>query len=125
MDNFRIDITCEGQDALRKVMEIAFAQHRAATHYAIRPAGDGKPRRLVFMWTGGGADAVEMPFKLDAIAATDFATRWLAEQDYGKEPDHDGDNSKGWRAYNEAWGHVDEEWRGFLAVAPAWAMHGK
>src|SRR5690349_24893058 len=43
---------------------------------------------------------------------------WLAEADYGPQPDHDGDNSKGWRIYNEAWGHVDNLWGAIVAIQP-------
>lgn len=148
MDNFHIDVTCEGARTLRLVMDLAFTQHSRVTHYAIRAAEEGefydlpdgmevkfplslqirkraKPPRLVFMWTDGGRDAVKLPFSLDAEGATDFACRWLAEQDYGREPDHDGDNGKGWRAYCEGWGHVDGEYQGFLAITPEYAMYGK
>lgn len=124
MDNFRIDITSEGQASLLQALGICFAQHRAATHYVVREAEPPKPRRLVFMWTEA-KDAVALPFKLDVEGAADFARRWLDEQDFGRQPDHDGDNGKGWRLYNEAWGHVDNQYQGWIAVAPAWAMYGK
>lgn len=134
MDNFRIDITCNNETALLKAFEIAFTQYKAATHYVVRGdppteradwSGHPKGRRLIFMWSDGVEDAVALPFKLDAVGACDFARRWLAEADYGKQPDHDGSNSKGWRVYNEAWGHVEDVRRAIVAVAPAWAMHGK
>lgn len=138
MDNFHIDLTCEGRATLSAAVGICFTQHRAATHYAVRGPDaaltdqqyahqnrPAKPRRLVFMWTSGGAEAVALPFSLDAEGVTDFAMRWLAEQDLGREPDHDGDNGRGWRLYNEGWGHVDGEYHGWIAVSPAWAMDGK
>lgn len=136
MDNFHLDVTCEGKAALRLVVDLAFTQHRRVTHYAVREAEPAvtepqyskkpaRPKRLVFMWTDGGREAVKLPFELDAEATTDFAARWLAEQDCGREPDHDGSNGRGWRAYCEGWGHVDGEYQGFLAVTPVWAMYGK
>lgn len=133
MDNFRIDVQSEGRDNLALVMQIIFKSHRRATHYAIRgpeySAKTPKPRRLVLYWTqpsGSGSDGVlPLPFTLDQEGATDFAHNWLKELDYGTEPDHDGDNGKGWRVYNEAWGHVDSHWAGFVAISPAWAMYGK
>lgn len=136
MNNFKIDVVCVGTASLRLAVDLAFTQHNKVTHYAIREAEPAvtepeyskraaKPKRLVFMWTGDGRDAVKLPFTLDAEGATDFARRWLEEQDYGREPDHDGDNGKGWRAYCEGWGHVDNEYQGFLAIAPAWDMYGK
>ena len=117
MDNFRIDITSEGD--LTPAMRIAFGKYRKAKGYSISPE-----KGLIFYWAEHERAAM-LPFELDAEAAADFARRWLAEQNYGTEPDHDGDNGKGWRLYNEAWGHIGNEWQAFVAVKPAWAMYGK
>lgn len=149
MDNAHIDVTSEGNETLAKTLDLAFGKFHKAIGYAIRaavpsekhpaevmadpknaymlkPKRAAKPLRLVFFWTAPTAkDFVALPFKLDAKGAADFAARWLAEADYGKQPDHDGDNEKGWRVYNEAWGHVDDEYAGFVAVTPSWAMYGK
>jgi hypothetical protein len=132
MDNFHIDVTSVGETSLLKALELAFAHHRQATHYAVRDAEPAtervpyKPRRLVFLWTAATQlGTQELPFKLDAAGAVEFARRWLNEQDFGREPDHDGDNKRGWRVYNEAWGRVDNQYQGFIAIAPAWAMYGK
>ena len=57
--------------------------------------------------------------------AADFAVGWLEHADYGREPDHGGDNGKGWRLYCEDWGHVDHDHYAFAAVQPVWAMYGK
>lgn len=147
MDNFHIDVTSEGD--LAPVMALAFGTYRTAIGYAIRDIVEGvrwseeecqrhpslwrdwkthpRPRRIVFYWskTENRADIVALPFKLDAAGAADFAKRWLHEENYGSQPDHDGDNGKGWRVYNESWGHVDGDWSAFVAVSPAWAMYGK
>lgn len=123
-----------------------------ATHYAVRAAFEGekwsdedrekythlgvwrrdpKPLRLVFYDNRyrssdpEGGDQVALPFTLDAAGTADFAARWLAEADYGREPDHDGDNGRGWRVYNEGWGHVDSHHAAIIAVTPSWAMYGK
>lgn len=139
MDNFRIDITCEGETALESALKIVFEQHRSVCGYAVRPATEefihekyahlnkpAKPLRLVFFWYASSvADYVQLPFKLDVYGARDFAMRWLAEQDYGHEPDHDGHNRKGWRVYNEAWGRVDEDSGSCVAISPNWAWYGK
>lgn len=149
MDNFYFNMTSEGQKSLETILGLAFGQYRHAVGYAIRPPvtgiryelpegmdkrdqyklgweKEGKPQRLIFYWIANDRpDFVAFPFKLDAIGAADFAIRWLAELDYGKQPDHDGDNHRGWRAYCEGWGHVDSEYRAFAAIAPAWAMYGK
>lgn len=127
MDNFRISITSIGDETLKHAISLAFTAggRKSATHYAIRSGFDGVPKRLVFLWAPGGKDSIELPFKLDSEGAADFARRWLAEADYGDQPDHDGDNDKGWTLYNDNWGHVDGEWQAIVAVKPSWAMYGK
>lgn len=137
MDNFRLDITCEGRERLMQAMALAFHDRGGggAVGYVVKgevPApgaltdwsGRPKSRRLVFFWTLS-PDAQALPFKLDAEGAADFAWRWLQQEDFGGQPDHDGDNGRGWRLYNEAWGHVDSDNRAFVAICPAWAMYGK
>lgn len=121
MDNFHFDLTSEGE--LVTPMMIAFQRPTQVIEgYLIHPE-----KGLVFFGylPGMPAGGVKLPFKLDPIGAADFATRWLAEQDYGKEPDHDGDNGRGWRLYNESWGSVGSWTGAFIAVKPAWAMYGK
>jgi hypothetical protein len=125
MDNFHIDITSEGD--LSDAMKIAFkgAAGSKAEAYLIHP-----DKGLIFFWSAHPNDhpdkrLVPLPFKLDAAGAADFAKRWLAEQDYGRQPDHDGHNGKGWRLYNESWGRVGDFTYSFVAVMPEWAMYGK
>jgi hypothetical protein len=150
MDNMQFDMTSEGNQRLADLFKIVFGD-RMAVGYAVRHGEPGKrwdpdkylkdPRdrnllewherpkdlRLVFFWTNrpNQADYIALPFKMDAAGAADFAARWLSEADYGREPDHDGDNGKGWRAYSEGWGHVDSDYAAFIAVSPRWAMYGK
>lgn len=128
MDNFRFDITAEGDDALAAAIAVAFAQKGrgpAVTHYAMIEGV------LIFFWCYSTCDCKEaqtLPFKLDAVGTTDFARRWLAQlprSAYGKEPDHDGSNGLGFRVFNEAWGHVKHHRQALLAVEPAWAWYGK
>jgi hypothetical protein len=125
MDNFHLDITAKGDRLLEDAMMIAFTR------------GDGKPttaegylvdpeKGLIFFWyTTLDKGVIKLPFKLDSTGAADFARRWLAEQDYGKEPGHDGSNSKGWRLYNTKWSRVDDYQGSIIAVLPNWAWHGK
>lgn len=149
MDNFQIDITSEGP--LLPALKLAFGSHSKFVGYAVRDASEGKrycmengseeekkygyllkwsvnpkPRRLVLFWANSDRDDyVKLPFTMNADLAAGWCEAWLEQQDYGKEPDHDGDNGRGWRIYNEGWGHVDGEWQAFLAVTPSWAMYGK
>lgn len=118
MDNFDINLTSEGD--LTKAMEIAFRRD-TAIGYSVGEKG------LVF-FKYDAKDIIgftKLPFKLDAAGAADFAKRWLSEQDYGGEPDHDGDNGRGWCLYTEGWGMVGSWHQSIVAVKPAWAMYGK
>jgi hypothetical protein len=119
-DNFKIDIAWKGP--LLKAMEIAFSNWPGAKSYIIDPK-----KGLIFCWTDtDSAHAlVQFPFKMDAKGAADFAERWLAEQEYGREPDHDGSNGKGWRIYNDQWSRVDGYTYSICAVQPCWMMYGK
>jgi hypothetical protein len=121
MDNFHIDITYEGDEALRNALEIAFRGSKAEAYAIIPKVG------LVFFAYGYERcqGAAKLPFKLDVAGAADFARRWLAEAEYGSEPDHDGSNGKGWRVYTEHWGRIGDWWGSLCAVQPAWAEYGK
>lgn len=121
MNNFRFDITSVGHAQLTHAIDLA-TQNGAAKAIGYSIEDDGKT--LVF-FRYECAMMTALPFKLNSVGIVDFIERWLAEKDYGQEPDHDGDNGKGWRIYNEAWGHVKNRHEAFLAVEPAWAMYGK
>lgn len=142
MDNFHIDITAEGQGSLIKAIEIAFAHNapgqkvesyriievKPTPYNGINESLSGKTA-LVMRWTkpeaGDKSGAVALPFKLDAAGAADFARRWLDDFPFGREPDHDGDNGKGWRLFVGSWGHVCGDNYAVFAITPAWAMYGK
>jgi hypothetical protein len=87
---------------------------------------------LVLSWEGNPrhtdtfpAIKYRLPSGMDFNLAADFAWNWLAEQDYGEQPDHDGSNHKGFVLFNDAWGHVAGDRYAIIAVGPAWAMAGK
>lgn len=131
MDNFRFDVTCRGDGPFRQAMALAFGEAKATAYVVMADKG------LVFLSSpaisgipseppGEPRIIVPFPFKMDAEGAADFALRWLKDAaDYGRQPDHDGDNCRGWRLYNESWGHVGNHRSAIIAVLPAWAMIGK
>lgn len=81
-------------------------------------------KRLVLYWTKHDSMT---PFAspLGHEELVPMVKAWLAEADYGKEPGHDGENSKGWRVYNEGWTHVADRHQAFVAIEPVWMLHGK
>jgi hypothetical protein len=142
MDNFGIDIIAEGQETLLKAIEIAFAHNapgnRVESYHVTKLVSDdyhGLPKSvdgrnaIILRWMKAEKisedDPVNLPFKLDAKGAADFAQRWLAEQDYGREPDHDGHNKKGWRIITSNWGFVGSDRAAVCAILPWWATYGK
>lgn len=123
MDNFHINVISEGRDNLKRCFEIILDKYTRITGYRI-----SLEKGLIFLQYDDltyNKDNMKLPFTLDVDGATDFAMRWLSAQDYGNEPDHDGDNGKGWQIYTEGWGHVGSDYHSVCAVKPAWAMYGK
>lgn len=117
MDNFRLNITYEGKEELQKSMEIAFRGYKAEA-YAIIP----KKGMAFFCYIPNNCNnIVKLPFKMDAKTAADFAFNWLKEVEYGREPDHDGSNGKGWRLYTEGYS-LDGS---ICVVTPEWAEYHK
>lgn len=150
-----MDVTAEGRASFDALMKVAFAHGAPgdkAVSYAIHktlgmvlfwtydPKGENRIRDTELierkMSRIGAAIPVDagneyvnvlpLPYPMDCQATTEFVWNWLQQgADYGKQPDHDGDNGKGYRIFNEAWGHVGNDWRAIIAVQPAWAMYGK
>lgn len=147
MDNRVFDVTSQG--SLRHVLAIAFqnAPGRKATHFLVTHMTKkttyycdkaGQPHRHITEWVEGAGGkptvvlcwheehgATPLPFPLDEEAAEQWLAQWLKHAEYGSEPDHDGDNDRGWRAFCTSWGHVGSRHYAFLAVQPEWAMYGK
>lgn len=135
MDNFRIDVTSCAN--LKAVVEIALAQDypdrpSKVVGYRAYPGEKGnqdKKPRLVFYWTIPADKHEFEPFpsllQVGASDIEDIINRWLKDADYGRGPDHDGDNKKGWRLFNERWRQVGEDYAAMFAVEPAWATYGK
>ncbi len=118
MDNLHVSVTSEGADALLATLRL-FNQ-KAACGYRV------EQKRIIFYWAAADRkDYHQFPFRMTIEQVAQFALTWLSQADYGKEPDHDGDNGKGWKCYCEGWGHVASEYQAFAAVEPAWAMYGK
>lgn len=124
-DNFHFDMVGV---PMTLALQVAFSDHNKAVAWAERPGKNAKAKKLVLFWTvkdSASSDLNRFPSPIDAEAAVALITGWLKEQDYGPQPDHDGDNHKGCRVYNEDWGHVDGDWSAFAAIEPEWLMFGK
>lgn len=120
-DNFHFDITGA---PLALCLEVATttSNHKAVKAVAWSVDNDGK--RLVLYWTLS-EKSIPLPAPLSGVALEAFVKSWLDDVEYGPEPDQDGHNEKGFRVYNEAWGHIGHDWQTFVAIEPAWIMYGK
>lgn len=119
-DNFEFRITGA---SLEKSLDVATTGWKNVVGWSVDQ--DGK--RLVLYWTHANdySDYNPLPAPLSANALVEFVRSWLASVDYGDEPDHDGDNGKGWTVYNESWGMVANRYQAFAAIKPTWMMYGK
>ncbi len=144
MDNRHISIQTEGKKALELAMQLLWdnAPGGKATHYCDHPTygfvlfWDGDKKDLYEIDYDGctpGAEKIKapiikLPFAMDCKAATEMVWSWLQEQPkekYRAELDHDGSNGRGFRIYNEYWGHIGDSHYAILAVLPVWAWYGK
>lgn len=137
MDNFQMDVTAEDRKTLLQLLEIAFrhncpggkASHWAEIDTVFEDGWSGsQPRKvLILYWSPPESDqkAIRLPSACDAIKASNYVEDWLDAVDYGPEPDHDGDNGKGFRLFCDFWGHVNGSHYSIIGISPAWAMYGK
>lgn len=86
-------------------------------------AKDGR-QTLILLWHEE-RDSIALPYPLNHVQAATFAADWLEHANYGRQPDHDGDNGRGWRAFTDGWGHVAGHHYAIVGIQPAWAMYGK
>jgi hypothetical protein len=117
MSDTMINITSHGEKYFKKAFE--FSQYKAKG-YKI------KENCFILYWTeSDDEDYISFPYEMEMDQASSFIYNWLKQSDYPQEPDHDGNNSKGWRVFNESWGNVGGDWKTFLAVMPVWIIHPK
>jgi hypothetical protein len=146
MDNRTVDIVSEGKKALQHAIGIIWsnAPGGKATHYKIAKYEEkvdyyGTPTSrhivstkesidgvltLILFWHAE-KDAIALPYPLTEDEAVNFIDGWLTKVEYEGQPDHDGDNGKGWRVFTEQWGHVAGNHYAIVGVQPVWAMYGK
>ncbi len=133
-DNQQISIVGETKEWLHRALSFFVDDTPTFCGYAELPNipdqmdgyGQRSPVRLVFFWSKPSIPEYRaLPFKMNLTAAVDFAWPWLEQAERGPAPDHDGDNEKGWRVYNEGWTHVANLWEAKVAIETYWLMAGK
>lgn len=140
MDNFGLDVLAERRESFDLAMELAF-RHNApggkSTHWVVAAPEPSTQELHVADWSGrveivtlvllwsSATGATPHPYEMSMSQSAEFAWGWLQAQDYGREPDHDGSNGRGFRVFVEDWGHVMGIHYAVVGVQPAWAMYGK
>lgn len=146
MDNRRLDITAEGNDALASALALAWpgAACGKATHFKVvnlveKTTYYGEPTSrhhtanyedeqgtptMILLWSGE-RDASPLPYPMGLEEAASMVNGWLESVPRGQEPDIDGSCGYGWRVFTEAWGHVFGHHYAIVAVQPEWALYGK
>lgn len=119
-DNFHFDMTGVSLD---KALAVAFSNHPHCVGFT------STPERLTFFWTepppSSRVNFSALP-KMSGEGIKPIIEAWQNDvAAYGNEPRHDGDNGRGLRIFNEAWGHVGGDWTAFMGIEPAWLMYGK
>lgn len=121
MDNKQFDITAEDKEEFILSMKIAFGTrypHKAVA-YLIK---DGI---LILFWHKH-KDAIDLLYPMDVNETVEFVWGWLQKTAPAeREPDHDGDNGKGFRVFCDMWGHVKSYSSAFVGIRPEWAWYGK
>lgn len=117
-DNRILNVNGESLERLKIAMSLA------GESKAVGFANDED--RLVFFWTKHEAMR-PFPSPLNMDRCAEVAFDWLqSTAKYGQQPDHDGDNEKGWRCFTEGWGQIAKfGYAAFIAVEPCWMMYGK
>ena len=126
LDNYHFDIT-DVTELHGWIKRCVSGGWRSAVGWSMHD--DDKGQRIVFYWCKPNPNKVNgytpLPFRAGHEQIAMIAEGWLESIEYPPEPDHDGSNGKGFRIFNEDWGHVDNNEEAFLAVSPVWAMYGK
>lgn len=120
-DNFHFDMTGVN---LALALQVAFSDHPTCVGIV------STSERLTLYWTAPPRREADDNFALLPQMTWEqikpLIEAWQTNTaKYGKEPDHDGDNGKGLRVFNESWSHVGGDYRAFAAIEPAWIMYGK
>lgn len=124
MDNIQFTVTGTGAEAFKTAMTLLMNLRgfHKATHFASTPE-----HGLVLFWTDPCLSAAQpLPYPMKGDSLVDFAFHWLQDgATYGSQPDHDGENERGWVIYVESWGHVMKSPYAICGVRPYWACYGK
>ena len=127
----KLDVATDTRSALINVIKITQEWNSKVTHYRTGKDIRGVPY-LILMWSDnkGSMPLIAPMDNPDAIADQIYA--WLKNQDYGRQPDHDGSNNKGWRVTmngpvisEEKYSNTDHTFYDVMCIQPYWVEYHK
>ena len=124
-DNFHFNICSDSRTHFDMAVEIGFAGAAGGKAYSYKISPE---KGIILSWQKEGLKDGYMilSYPLTSETAKNFLWDLLKSIEFSeKQPDHDGDNEKGFRIYNESWSRVDGNFYAFMAVRPEWQMYGK
>lgn len=133
-DNFQVSVAGDSYEQFSMAIDLIWNEqpYRKAYHYYINDEHVPSHSRIVLIWTEDVSiphsryKIQSLPYPLDKVAGKAFLWNWLQQARYPEQPDHDGDNEKGFYISNgDFWGHVDGRWDTILEVLTDWQMYGK
>ena len=136
MDNRIFNVNGGSKEYFMQAMNLLFTdpEYKTARPMTAKAWAFDKEKGLILLYLDFESGISKFPVPLNAEAAAEVAWSWLTTSEDAKtvtcEGDdanlqHDGSNSKGWRIYNERWGHVGRFHGALCAVKPVYLWHGK
>lgn len=119
MDNKRILVVSDDKEDFSCAMKIAMSNYSKVIGFRV------DDNKLILYWAKS-EKMNPLPYEMNVSETEAFVWGWLDKnKPKYSEPDHDGDNSKGFKIENDSWGQVQGEWQAFISIEPIWAMYGK
>jgi len=120
MDNRSIQIKSTGNEDFKLAMILACSKWGDRSKFKIK--GYRVVENSLQLYQFDCAEMIKLPYDLDVLDATNFAWGFIEKTDCStNEPDHDGDNKKGFCLIADEWNQNNY----FVSITPIWAMYGK
>jgi hypothetical protein len=120
MDNRKIEIESTGNEDFRLAFILACSKWGDRSKFKIK--GFKVVDDTLWLYEYEDKEMTAFPFDLDIGDATNFAWGYIEKTPCKlKQPDHDGDNEKGFSLIANEWNQNKH----FVEIKPIWAMYGK
>jgi hypothetical protein len=138
-DNKIFNINGKGKEMLDVTLQLAIYQDWGPLRGALRGMQftgwrfDPEAGLVLTTYDTPGKDYNVFVTPLSTEQTAEFVINQITRPEYKDIPlgqweddaDHDGHNSRGWRAYMGDWGQIGGDWRSLIAIKPVYLWHGK